>query len=164
MSIADLPISERIRFRGDLEKLRDRAKKIRKVQAASSKQDVMAKADDLLAGAERIGGTAIIVAQMGQAPIDQLRQACDSLRARAESAAILLAAEQAGKVILLAAMTKDLAGKGVKAGDLIKAIAPTVGGKGGGRPDMAQGGGPDLAKVPDAVREAGEWLRAKLGG
>ena len=60
-------------------------------------------------------------------------------------------------------MSKDVASKGVKAGDVVKAIAPVVGGRGGGRPDMAQGGGTDVEHIDKAVREAAEWLRAKLG-
>jgi alanyl-tRNA synthetase len=86
------------------------------------------------------------------------------LRARAGSAAVFLTAEQSGKVLLLAAMTRDLVSKGVKAGDLVKAVAPIVGGRGGGKPDIAQGGGNDPEKIPDAIQEATQWLRGKLGG
>jgi alanyl-tRNA synthetase len=99
---------------------------------------------------------------MGTATIDQLRGACDSLRSRAGSAAILLAAENDGKVLLLAAMTPDVVGKGFKAGDLIKEIAPIVGGKGGGKPDLAQGGGPEVGKIGDAIAAATAWLKGKL--
>ena len=86
----------------------------------------------------------------------------DSLRSRATSAAVFLASETGGKVMLLAAMTPDVVKRGVKAGDLIKAVAPIVGGKGGGRPDMAQGGGTDAGKIPDAVKAARAWLREFL--
>ena len=60
-------------------------------------------------------------------------------------------------------MTKDVIGKGVKAGDLIKEVAPIVGGKGGGRPDMAQGGGTDATKIDDALAAAKTWIGGKLG-
>ncbi len=70
----------------------------------------------------------------------------------------VLANEQEGKVSLLAAMTKESNEAGLKAGDLIKAIAPKVGGGGGGRPDMAQAGGKNPAGIPDALKAAKEWL------
>ena len=163
MNQTELPIVEKARMREDLAKLQDRAKKAQKQADKAGTADVMAKADELLTNAERVGETTIICEHMGAAAVPQLRAACDSLRARTGSAAILLTAEQSGRVLLLAAMTKDVAAKGVKAGDLVKAIAPIVGGKGGGKPDMAQGGGSDAAKIPDAVIAAKEWLRGKLG-
>jgi alanyl-tRNA synthetase len=91
-----------------------------------------------------------------------MRSAADSLRDRAGTAVVLLASENDGRVILLAAVTKNLIDKGVKAGDLIKEIAPIVGGKGGGRPDMAQGGGSDATKIDDALAAGAAWSRSKL--
>ncbi|MBN2562983.1 MAG: alanine--tRNA ligase [Phycisphaerae bacterium] len=163
MNQTELPIVEKARMREDLAKLQARAKKAQKQADKAGVADVIAKADGLLAGAERVGDTAIICGHVGKMAVPQLRAACDSLRARAGSAAIVLAAEQSGRVLLLAAMTKDVVAKGVTAGDVIKAIAPIVGGKGGGKPDMAQGGGSDVDKIPEAMREAGAWLRARLG-
>jgi alanyl-tRNA synthetase len=164
MGQAELPILDKQRMRADLAKLQERAKKIQKQVARAGTADVMARADELLAGARKVGETSIIVGHLGEAAVEQLRAACDSLRARAGSAAVFLAAEHSGKVLLLAAMTPDVAARGIKAGDLVRAIAPIVGGKGGGKPDIAQGGGSETGKIPDAVREAGEWLQAKLGG
>lgn len=66
-----------------------------------------------------------------------------------------------GKVTLLAGMSKTVVDRGLKAGDLIKEISPLVGGKGGGRPDLAQGGGTDAAGLPRAL-EAAEWIQARL--
>ena len=71
---------------------------------------------------------------------------------------LVLATAQDEKVSLLAAMTTDMNGKGLKAGDLIKAIAPKVGGGGGGRPDMAQAGGKNPAGIADALAEVENWL------
>jgi alanyl-tRNA synthetase len=163
MSQTELPVVDKARMRDDLAKLLDRAKKAQKQAAKAGVADVLTKADELLHGAERFGSSAIIVGDMGEAAVDQLRAAGDSLRTRAGSAAILLAARHEDKVLLLAAITPDLTARGVKAGDLIKAVSPVVGGKGGGRPDMAQGGGTDVAKIPDALQEATAWLRTKLG-
>ena len=162
MNQAELPVVERARFRTDLAHLQERLKKVAKEQAKAGAADIVAKADQVLVSAPRAGITAIIAADMGTATIDQLRGACDSLRNRAGSAAILLAAENDGKVLLLAAMTPDVVAKGLKAGDLIKDIAPILGGKGGGKPDLAQGGGTDANKIGDALVTATEWLKGRL--
>ena len=71
--------------------------------------------------------------------------------------------EDEGKVPLVAALTADLVKKGLKAGDVVKQIAPIIGGGGGGKPDMAQAGGKDAAKLPDALRHADKLGRELLG-
>jgi len=160
---AELPVVEKARFRKDIAHLQERSKKAARQQARAGAGDVLARADVLLESARRVGGVAIIAGDMGGASIDQLRAACDSLRGRAGSAAILLASESDDKVILLAAMTPDVVARGIRAGDLIREIAPIVGGKGGGKPDMAQGGGPDVSKIPAVLAAAGSWLASRLG-
>jgi alanyl-tRNA synthetase len=162
MGQTELPVVDKAMMREDMAKLQDRAKKAQKQAAREGTADVLVRADELLQAAERIGGCAIVVGDVGSASVEQLRSACDSLRARAGAAAILLAARHEEKVVLLAAITPDVVAKGVKAGDLIKETAPVVGGKGGGRPDMAQGGGPDTSKIADAVAAASAWLNSKL--
>ena len=74
----------------------------------------------------------------------------------------MLACHDGEKVTLLAGMSRDVVERGIKAGDLIKEIAPIVGGKGGGRPDMAQGGGSNVDAVPDAIEHARAWLTERL--
>jgi len=160
LNTAELPVVDKARLRDSLGRLQGRAKEAAKQQVKSQVADVVSRTDGILQGAEQVGPAKLIAANLGPASIDQLRAACDSLRDRAGSAAVFLAAESDGKVLLLAAMTKDVVDRGIRAGDVIKAIAPVVGGKGGGRPDMAQGGGPE---VDEAVKEAAQWLRAKLG-
>ncbi len=162
MSQTELPLVEKQRMREDLAKLQEKAKKLQKQAAKAGAADIMARVDEVLAAAQRLGPTSLIAADLGEATADQLRAACDSLRARAGSAAVLLAARQDDRVLLLAAMTEDVVRKGVKAGDLIREIAPLVGGKGGGRPDMAQGGGTEVGKVAEAVAAAQTWLKGKL--
>ena len=75
---------------------------------------------------------------------------------------VFLAASSDDKVTLIAGMSKTVVKQGVKAGDLIKEIAPIVGGRGGGRPDMAQGGGNDPSAIPQAIKRAKTWLNDKL--
>ncbi|CAI8227584.1 MAG: Alanine--tRNA ligase [Marinobacterium sp. xm-d-530] len=74
---------------------------------------------------------------------------------------VVLAAHDGEKVSLVAGVTKDLTGQ-VKAGDLIRELATQLGGKGGGRPDMAQGGGTDIAALPQAIAAVPELVRAAL--
>ncbi|MFQ5411010.1 MAG: alanine--tRNA ligase [Phycisphaerae bacterium] len=162
MNKAVLPVVEKLRLRADLDHLQQKARKLAKQAEKAGTADVMGRIDDLLGAAEKLGDTHLITANLGAASVDQLRAAADSLRTRAGSAAVFLAAECGGKVVLLAAMTKDLIGRGIRAGDLIKAVAPIVGGKGGGRPDMAQGGGSDVPKIDKAVREASAWMAGNV--
>ena len=81
----------------------------------------------------------------------------DQLKNKLGSAAILLGGESDGKVVLVAGVTKDLASQ-LKAGDWIRTTAQAVGGKGGGRPDMAQGGGTDVAALDQALVDAVSWV------
>jgi alanyl-tRNA synthetase len=162
LNAAEIPVLDKSRLRGRLAELQERAKKAVKQQAKAGAADIMGRADAVLAEATKVSGVSIICADMGSAGIDQLRAACDSLRARAGSAAILLAAENEGKVVLLAAMTSDVVNRGLKAGDLIKEIAPIVGGKGGGKPDLAQGGGSDSSSVDKAVEAARDWIQTRI--
>lgn len=124
--------------------------------------DTMAQAAKLYEQAERIGGTAVIVGQIPESSIEQMRTAMDSLKKKAKSAVIVLGtADGDGKVTLLAGVTDDLI-KTLKAGDIVKQIAPVVGGGGGGRPQMAQAGGKDADKLPDALEKAKDVIRRAL--
>jgi alanyl-tRNA synthetase len=127
--------------------------------------DTIAQVKGLLEKAERISGTAVVVGSVSPAPVPQLRAAIDSVKKKAKSAAVVLAvAEGDDKVILLAAMTDDVVAKGVSAGDVIREIAPIVGGGGGGRPQMAQAGGKNPKKIKDAIQKAEELIKIKLSG
>lgn len=159
----ELPVVEKMRMRADIAHLQEKARHAQKEAAKAGAAEVMSHVDDMLSAAPKAGGAAVVCGVIAGAPVEQLRAAADSLRSRAGSAAVLLASDEGGKVTLLAAMTPDVVAKGVKAGELIKEIAPVVGGKGGGRPDMAQGGGPDVSKIGDAVNAARERLTGKLG-
>ena len=162
MTQSEMPVVEKARLRSDMAQLQERAKKAQKEAAKAGAGEVLTQAESLLSDAPRVGDTAIVCGALPGAAVDQLRAACDSLRAKAGSAAVLLATESEGKVVLLAAMTTDVVGRGVKAGELIRDIAPVVGGKGGGRPDMAQGGGPDAGKIDEAVSAARQWLTQRI--
>ncbi len=110
-----------------------------------------------------VSGVKLLVRKIGVADPGIMRQAADTLRDRLGSGVVVLAAERDGKANLLVAVTKDLAGKKVHAGKLVGALAAHVDGRGGGRPDLAQAGGPKLAGLDAAVADAPKQLAAQLG-
>ncbi len=127
--------------------------------------DVMAEAQKLLADAEKVDGVAVVAGRLSSGPVQQVREAIDSVKKKASSAAIVLGfAEDDGKVLLFSAMTDDVVKKGLKAGDVIKEIAPMVGGGGGGRPQMAQAGGKNPAGLDDAIAKGAQMIKDTLAG
>ncbi|MEB6068356.1 MULTISPECIES: alanine--tRNA ligase [Enterococcus] len=116
------------------------------------------QAGDIFKDVKDVNGVRYIAAQVNVKDMNQLRQLADQWKQKELSDVLVLATAQDEKVSLLGAMTKDMNGKGLKAGDLIKAIAPKVGGGGGGRPDMAQAGGKNPAGIADALAEVENWL------
>jgi alanyl-tRNA synthetase len=116
---------------------------------------------DLAAGAVEIGGVKVLAARLDGADAKSLRTTLDQLKGRLGKAVILLAAVEGDKVSLVAGVTAGLEDR-VRAGDLMAEIAPMLGGKGGGRADMAQGGGTDASALPQALERVPEWVRARL--
>lgn len=116
------------------------------------------QAGDVFKDVKEINGTTVITAQVNVKDMNQLRQLADQWKQKALSDVLVLGTVQGEKVNLLAAMSPEANEKGLKAGDLIKAIAPKVGGGGGGRPDMAQAGGKNPAGLADALAEVANWL------
>ena len=118
---------------------------------------------DLTAEAVDVDGVRVLAATLDGADAKSLRDAVDDLKNKLGSAAIVLAAVEEGKVRLVAGVTKDLTNR-IKAGELVNAVASRVGGKGGGRPDMAQAGGTDAAALPEAIAAVPDWIRKTLAG
>ncbi|EEZ75545.1 alanine--tRNA ligase [Neisseria lactamica ATCC 23970] len=114
----------------------------------------------LLDDAKDLGAAKLVAAQI-EADAAALREIVTDLTGKSDNAVILLAAVNDGKVSLCAGVSKALTGK-VKAGDLVKFAAEQVGGKGGGRPDLAQAGGTDAGKLPEMLASAEGWVKAKL--
>ena len=114
----------------------------------------------LLDDAKDLGSAKLVAAQI-EADAAALREIVTDLTGKSEQAIVLLAAVNDGKVSLCAGVSKPLTGK-VKAGDLVKFAAEQVGGKGGGRPDLAQAGGTDVAKLPEVLNSVKDWVGAKL--
>ncbi len=127
-------------------------------EVSSLKQKLAAGGSrDLMSEVKEIGGVKVLAVSTEVDDAKTLRQTGDTLRERIGSGIVLLAGVGADKVSLLAMVTKDLTDR-FHAGNLLKAVAPVVGGRGGGRPDMAQGGGKDATKVPDALAAAVQYV------
>ena len=116
---------------------------------------------DMAANAVEVAGVKLLATQLDGVDPKSLRDLVDQLKQKLGSGVILLATEADGKIALAAGVTKDLTGK-VKAGDLLKMVAEQVGGRGGGRPDFAQGGGTDLAALPGAIHSVENWLISQM--
>ncbi len=116
---------------------------------------------DLTADAREVAGVKVLATLVDGADAKTLRVTMDKVKDKLGSGVILLAAADGDKVALVAGVTKDLTDR-VKAGDLMKRVAERVGGKGGGRPDMAQGGGTDAAALPAALEDVYAWVEERL--
>jgi alanyl-tRNA synthetase len=116
---------------------------------------------DLTSAAVEVSGIKVLAANVDGADARSLRDTLDQCKNKLGSAVILLAAVNEGKVALAAGVTKDLTGR-VRAGDLMKEFAQRLGGKGGGRPDMAQGGGTDVDALPDVLKAVPAWVESNL--
>ena len=139
-------------------------KKFKKQLKKGSAGDLKAAAQKLLDEAECVGDSKIIIGQIPGAAVEAIRGQIDWLRKKAPSSVTVLAsAAEDGKVLLFAAVTNDLIEtKGLKAGDIVKEIAPIVGGGGGGRPQMAQAGGKDPSMISESLAAAQKLIQEKL--
>ena len=136
-----------------LERSQQLEKEIQQLKARAAS----AAGNDLAGEAQQLNGMAVLVKRVDGVDGKGLLTLIDQLKNKLGSAVILLGGELDGKVVLVAGVTKDLTGR-VKAGDLIRNTAQAVGGKGGGRPDMAQGGGTDVSALDSALGSAAEWI------
>src|SRR6266704_3097365 len=117
--------------------------------------------EDLAAQAVEVKGIKVLAASLDGADAKTLRETLDKLKDKLKSAAIVIASTEGGKVSLIAGVTADLTAK-LKAGELVNYVAQQVGGKGGGRPDMAQAGGTEPDKVPAALGSVRQWVEQRL--
>jgi len=118
--------------------------------------------DDLASAAVDVKGAKVVAAALDGADVKALRETIDKLKDKLKSAAIVLGSVSDGKVTLIAGVTADLVAK-VKAGELVNHVAQQVGGKGGGRPDMAQAGGTNPAGLPAALQSVRSYVEQRLG-
>jgi alanyl-tRNA synthetase len=145
-----------------LENLVAQNRKLEKDLAALKTKLATAGSVDLLGQAQEVAGIKVLVLNLEGADSKSLRDSVDQFKNKLGTAVVLLAAVEDGKVALVAGVTQDTTSK-VKAGDLMRFVAEQLGGKGGGRPDMAQGGGTDLASLDSALASVLPWVKSQLG-
>jgi alanyl-tRNA synthetase len=143
--------------------LQDQMKALEKELERYKSRLAASQGDDLLGQAMEVRGIKVLAASVDGADAKALRELADKLRDKLHSCALVLGSTQEGKVALIAAVTPDLIGR-VKAGELVNFVAAQVGGKGGGKPDLAQAGGSEPGKLPQALEGVAAWVDAKLNG
>jgi alanyl-tRNA synthetase len=141
--------------------VQDQVKMLEKEVGALKSKLAAGQGDELVTQAVDVGGIKVLAATMEGADVAGLRETMDKLKDKLGTAAIVLASVLEGKVSLIAGVTKDATGK-VKAGDLVNFVAQQVGGKGGGRPDMAQAGGTDPTGLPQALAGVAGWVGERV--
>ncbi len=139
----------------------DQVRKLERELAALKGKLASTQGDDMVARAVEIRGAKVLAATLEGADINALRETMDKLKDKLKSAAVVLASVADGKVTLIAGVTADLTGK-VKAGELVNMVAQQVGGKGGGRPDMAQAGGTRPENLAAALASVPAWVDGRL--
>nr|MBP6709333.1 alanine--tRNA ligase [Accumulibacter sp.] len=152
------PVSE---VPGKLAQVLDNVRSLERELARLKARLASAQGDELLAQAVEVKGARVLAAIMEGADVNALRSTIDKLRDKLKSAAVVLASSSDGKVTLIAGVTADLTGK-VKAGELVNMVARQVGGKGGGRADMAQAGGNEPAQLLVALASVRAWVEQRL--
>lgn len=139
----------------------EQVRALEKEVAALKGKLASAQGDELLAQAVDVKGLKVLAATLDGADAKALRETMDQLKNKLKTAAIVLAAVDGGKVQLAAGVTADSVGK-VKAGELVNFVAQQVGGKGGGKPDMAMAGGTDAAALPKALASVAGWVGERV--
>jgi alanyl-tRNA synthetase len=136
-------------------------KSLEKELSALKSKMASSQGDELVTQVIDINGVKVLAAQLEGADSKTLRETLDKLKDKLHSAAIVLSAVSDGKVTLIAGVTADVTSK-VKAGELVNFVALQVGGKGGGRADMAQAGGTQPENLAAALAGVNAWVKAKL--
>ena len=144
-----------------ISQVQDHVKALEKELASLKSKMASSQGDDLVAQAVEIKGIKVLAAVLDGADVTALRETMDKLKDKLKTAAIVLASVVDGKVSLIAGVTADSTSK-IKAGELVNFVAQQVGGKGGGRPDMAQAGGTEPAGLSQALASVNDWINGKL--
>jgi len=141
--------------------MQDQVKSLEKELAKLKSKLAASAGDDLASQAVEVKGIQVLAAMLDGADVAGLRETMDKLKDKLGTAAIVLSSVADGKVTLIAGVTKDATDR-IKAGELVNMVAQQVGGKGGGRPDMAQAGGTQPDQLPAALASVADWVAGKL--
>ncbi len=148
-------------LQGRLGQVLEQVRSLEKEVAALKGKLASSQGDDLMAQAVDVKGIKVLAAVLAGADAKTLRETMDKLKDKLKTAAIVLAAVDGGKVQIAAGVTADSMGK-LKAGELVNFVAQQVGGKGGGKPDMAMAGGTDAANLPAALQSVQAWVAERV--
>ncbi len=143
-----------------MEEVRELRRAVEKYKA----KEAAGEADRILFGGHDVGGLKVLTAVIPDADANRLRQMGDTVKDKEPAAVAVLACVNGAKITLQAVCGQEAVARGVKAGDIIKAIAPICGGKGGGKPDSAMGGGNDPMKLDDALAALDDFVASRLNG
>ncbi|WP_062270513.1 alanine--tRNA ligase [Endozoicomonas arenosclerae] len=160
-SVASLVKGSQENLQEKVSSLLDRNKELEKEIQKLQQKLTSAGSADLLSQAVDVNGIKLLATELEGVDPKSLRDMVDQLKGKLQTGIVFLAVPGHAKFPLVAGVTKDLTGK-VKAGDLLKMVAEQVGGRGGGRPDFAQGGGSDPAKMKEALESIAPWLQERL--
>jgi alanyl-tRNA synthetase len=144
-----------------IQQMLENARNLEKELARLKSRMTASQGEELASQAAEVKGAKVLAARLDSADVKGLRETVDKLKAKLKSAVIVLGATEGDKVTLIAGVTSDLTSK-VKAGEIVGHVAQQVGGKGGGRPDMAQGGGTSAEKLPAALDSVKSWVEERL--
>jgi len=161
--IAELVKSGRDDVTDKVQQAMERSRKLEKELEQLKAKLASSQGSDLASQAEDINGIKVLAANLEGADPKGLRDIVDQLKNKLGTAAVIVATVQGEKISLVAGVTKDATDR-IKAGDLLKVVAEQVGGKGGGRPDMAQGGGSQPENLAVALQSVTGWVREQSGG
>jgi len=153
-STPDLAVDKATALRGEVRDLEKEVTRLRQKLASGAGGDLTSSAVD-------VSGLKVLATVVDGADAGTLRDALDQCKSKLGSAVILLAAVEDEKIALVSGVTKDLTDR-IKAGDVMREVAGRLGGKGGGRPDMAQGGGSDVAGLPEVLSSFPDWVAAQI--
>src|SRR5262249_59674075 len=159
-------LTERFRCSPDelparIESLQDEVKKLQTQMRKGVSGDLAAAVDRLLADAPELGGAKVVIGELPGGTMEQVRQQTDRLISKAGNVVVVLGWKEDGKVSLRAVVTNDPTRK-VHAGNLIKEVVGVVGGRGGGKPDKAEAGGPNVQKLGDALALAKQRVKEMM--
>ena len=141
----------------------EEVKTLRHTVEAFQAKEAVNEAGHFLMGAKDVGELKVLTGTLPDADADRLRKMGDFLRDKAPNVVAVLSSVNGGKITFLAVCGKDAISKGIKAGDIIRSVTAICGGKGGGKPDSAMGGGTDVLKLDDALATVDDFVAGKLG-
>ena len=144
------------------EALANELKNTQKELEALKAQIASAKANDIMSDVKKIGDVELLAARLDGMSADDLKKTADGIKEKLTAGVVVLASNTDDKITFVAMVTKDALGMGAHAGNIIKEITQIAGGRGGGKPDMAQGGGKDASKIDDALAHAESVVESQI--